>query len=468
MWRGAGSDAYNRLTDEAARILDQAPAVTAVMLADAVMIAVVAGDILAAQTIALRAAEAGREAGGPLELLTSLTLEAVRLLRGEQAEIELPMGVIGEIPAHQLSLFAGATLVWMERYDDARLLLGRLVERARAASAPAELPYVLACLSDLDFRTGRWPAAYAGAAESCTLAQETRQTGALPFSLVCLGRVESAQGRETEARVHLERALELAAEIRSAAFEFVARAALGAHELACGRPDAAVQQLEVVRDTVAEHGLGEPNVIQWAPDLVEAYVRCGRGADGERVLATFSEQAESSRRLWARAGAARCRGLLAGAADFELAFVEALELHAQTPAPFERARTELCFGERLRRERRRADSRDWLRSAMETFEQLGAVPWADRARTELGASGEHARRGDAPASHELTPQELQIALVVAQGSTNKEAGAQLFLSPKTIETHLGRVYRKLNVRSRTELARLLATEEIPEQVGVAP
>ena len=101
------------------------------------------------------------------------------------------------------------------------------------------------------------------------------------------------------------------------------------------------------------------------------------------------------------------------------------------------------------------------------FERLGAVPWLERARTELGATGERARRSEPLLSQELTPQELQVALVVAQGATNKEAGTRLFLSPKTIETHLGRVYRKLNVRSRTELARLLASEGALEEVAAA-
>src|SRR5207248_7148388 len=89
---------------------------------------------------------------------------------------------------------------------------------------------------------------------------------------------------------------------------------------------------------------------------------------------------------------------------------------------------------------------------------LGAVPWIERARTELGATGEKLRPRDVTTFDELTPQELQVALIVAKGATNKEAGAALFLSPKTIETHLGRVYRKLGVRSRTELAHLLGTE----------
>jgi DNA-binding CsgD family transcriptional regulator len=101
-----------------------------------------------------------------------------------------------------------------------------------------------------------------------------------------------------------------------------------------------------------------------------------------------------------------------------------------------------------------------LRAALETFERLGAAPWAERARTELGATGETVGRAAASASGQLTPQELQVALIVAQGATNREAGAALFLSPKTVETHLSRVYRKLSVRSRTELAALLAREGV--------
>jgi DNA-binding NarL/FixJ family response regulator len=101
-----------------------------------------------------------------------------------------------------------------------------------------------------------------------------------------------------------------------------------------------------------------------------------------------------------------------------------------------------------------------LRSAIERFERLAAAPWAERANTELRASGETVAPGGVIATNELTPQELQVALAVAKGATNREAGAALFLSPKTVEAHLGRIYRKLDIRSRTELAALLAREEI--------
>jgi len=212
------------------------------------------------------------------------------------------------------------------------------------------------------------------------------------------------------------------------------------------------------------HGLLLPTVIQWAPDLIEALVRAGRDDEATELLASFEQTAETSMSTWALGTAARCHGLLDTGDDFEVGFSRALELQEASQAPFELARTELCLGERLRRARRRKEARDVLRAAIERFERLGAVPWAERAKTELRASGETIQPGGVIATNELTPQELQVALTVAKGATNREAGAALFLSPKTIEAHLGRVYRKLDVRSRTELAALLAREDVVSAV----
>ena len=122
---------------------------------------------------------------------------------------------------------------------------------------------------------------------------------------------------------------------------------------------------------------------------------------------------------------------------------------------FEQARTQLAYGERLRRARNRKLAREQLRAALETFELLDARPWIDRARAELAASGETLRRRDPSTIDELTPQELQIAMLLAGGKTTREAAAAMFLSPKTIEYHLRHVYLKLDIHSREELARAL-------------
>jgi DNA-binding NarL/FixJ family response regulator len=136
----------------------------------------------------------------------------------------------------------------------------------------------------------------------------------------------------------------------------------------------------------------------------------------------------------------------------EDAFADAIALHGRTPDAFEAARTRLAFGARLRRAQQRARSRRELRAAHETFELLGAASWAEQARSELAATGETARRRDPSTLDDLTPQEFQIARLLATGMTTREAAAAAFLSPKTIEYHLRNTYRKLGIRSREELA----------------
>jgi DNA-binding NarL/FixJ family response regulator len=126
----------------------------------------------------------------------------------------------------------------------------------------------------------------------------------------------------------------------------------------------------------------------------------------------------------------------------------------ESDQPFELARTQLLYGESLRRGKRRADARLQLRQALETFEQLGAAPWAERARTELRATGETARKREPGAASRLTPQERQIVRLVAEGATNQEVAARLFISKRTVEYHLHNVFTKLGVSSRTALARL--------------
>src|SRR5215217_958331 len=166
-----------------------------------------------------------------------------------------------------------------------------------------------------------------------------------------------------------------------------------------------------------------------------------------------------------RAQAERCRGLLADTEKFDAHFASALELHSQAQSPYALARTRLCFGERLRRSGRRVEAREQLRAALETFDRVGAAPSSEKVGAELRASGETIRRRESHEVEELTPQELQIALQVSEGKSNKEVGAALFLSHKTIEFHLSRIYRKLDIHSRAELIRLYASEPALSSTG---
>jgi DNA-binding CsgD family transcriptional regulator len=151
---------------------------------------------------------------------------------------------------------------------------------------------------------------------------------------------------------------------------------------------------------------------------------------------------------------ANCRALTSEGAVAETYFFEALELLPAARRPFEYARTQLLLGEVLRRNRKRREARDHLRPAIATFEQLGAGPWEERARSELRATGETARKRDPSTLGDLTPQELQIARLVAGGARNREVAAQLFLSPRTIDYHLRKVFMKLGISSRAELAQM--------------
>jgi DNA-binding CsgD family transcriptional regulator len=463
MWHGSPTAGRELLCEEAARIEGTDPARAGRMLTDATWACFMAAEITTGLETAERACAVARSVGGPTETLAKAALGIALALGGEpQRALLLFSDYLAHLDEAESSLHGprllrpdGQVLTWFEQYDRAWAVLTHHADSARAQSALGALPYTLAALSDLDFRTGNWVTAYAGAAEAVRIADETDQAATLAFSLSCLARVEAAQGREDDCRSHVVRALEIADPGVGAVVAF-SGSALGLLELGLGRADEAIGHLEKLAGQVAEHGLGDPGVIQWAPDLIEAYARAGREDDANRTLEEFEAAAWKTERAWALAAAARCRGLLAGDGGFDGHFKRALELHGKLPTPFERARTELCLGERLRRARRRVEARQPLRCSLEAFDRLGAAPWAERARVELAASGETARQRHPYAAQELTPQELQVALLVARGATNKEAGAALFLSPKTIETHLGRVYRKLNVRSRTELAHLLS------------
>ena len=203
---------------------------------------------------------------------------------------------------------------------------------------------------------------------------------------------------------------------------------------------------------VVHRGLARASV----PDLVEAAVRAGRPELGAERLPGYLSWAQAAGSAEAGALAARSRALLAGPDEADALFEESLRLHAATDQPMQQARTALLYGEQLRRHRRRVDARGYLNLAADAFGRLGASCWAQRARDELRATGETVRRTDdaGPAIDRLTHQELQVARAVSQGLTNREAAAQLFISPRTVDHHLRSIYRKFGITSRAELVLL--------------
>jgi DNA-binding CsgD family transcriptional regulator len=232
-------------------------------------------------------------------------------------------------------------------------------------------------------------------------------------------------------------------------------AAFGDLELALGQPEAALDRFEQLRDVLRACDIRDVDLSP-GPELVHIYLRLGRGDEAAGAAAEFERDARAKGQPWALARSARCQGLLSAAESSDHHFETALALHGQTSDAFETARTRLAYGSRLRRDRHRVRAREQLRAAIDVFDHLGADPWSDTARAELAATGETARRRDPTTVSDLTPQELQIALRLAAGSTTREAAAAMFLSPKTIEYHLRNIYRKLEIGSRSELTSAMA------------
>ena len=190
-------------------------------------------------------------------------------------------------------------------------------------------------------------------------------------------------------------------------------------------------------------------------ELIEAATRCDRPDDAVAALERLTERTHASGTEWALGVEARCRALVTGD---ESLYRESIERLGRSRAAVELARSRLLYGEWLRRENRRADARESLRAAHESFVGMGAEAFAERARRELVATGESVRRLTPDTRDALTPQELQVARLARDGSTNPEIGAQLYISPRTVEYHLHKVFRKLDVSTRRELREALAQQ----------
>lgn len=465
LFRGRAAAAHELFETAAARIEAIDPDRAATMLAESSLGAYLAGRVGSSVEAAGRARELTHTQGGNAELVSELVLGTVSYVGGEVQEgfrglaraADIAEGRRGSRPDAEYVVFAAVALVLASEYGRARSLIAHAVDEARVEGALGVLPFALYASSLLDVRTGRFTTAFASASEAVRLAADTDAPLWRYFALGCLALVEAVRGDEEECRRHAGEALELGAAL-DLEYPRDAHDALGLLELGLAHPDAAITHLERANRLPGDVG-GPPVLARFsAPDLVEAYVRAGQPLP-EHMFAQLVTQSGQAEFPAIAALAWRCRGLLADEGALDASFGEAIRLHREVDMPFSLARTRLCYGERLRRLGRRIEAREQLRAALATFERLGAVPWVRRVESELRASGESLRRRDPTAAERLTPQELQIALVVAEGVTNREAGAALFLSPKTIEVHLGRVYRKLGIRSRTELARMLADEK---------
>jgi DNA-binding NarL/FixJ family response regulator len=336
-------------------------------------------------------------------------------------------------------------------HDQEHVLLRRAAAVARVTGAVDTLAVVLEGIAVGGLLSGRWEVA-AEAAEGLELALAAGLPNSATLHRATLAWFAAVRG-DGECRRLAAEVQEAARPAGAALANAIAEWGLALDDLAHGRPEEASARLAAA--IAAPTGVGHPFIALHAiPDLVEAAVRGGRRDLAEAALPRLERHAGPDAPAWLRALAARCRGLLAGGDAAEQELAEALVLLAAGGRPFERARVQLLLGEHLRRARQRVDAREHLRAALEGFDALGAAPWSERARVELRASGETARKRDPSAVLQLTPQELQVARLVAQGLSNREIATQLFLSPRTIDAHLRGVFAKLGLTSRRQLAQI--------------
>ncbi|MFE6862667.1 AAA family ATPase [Nocardia sp. NPDC057668] len=325
-------------------------------------------------------------------------------------------------------------------------LAGELIAACREEGRIGPLPTLLFFRAEAESFLGRPREALVIATEGARIARDTRQEHWVGQHTAMLAYLAALDGREDECRAAAEESMAErfgGADAPGAAW---ARAALGLLELGLGRVDSALARFESLTREPARHMVIG---LRCLPDLIEAAVRLGDPARAGDALDRLDRWAEVSRQPWVAALAARARALAGPDAAAEQHYRTALDLGGR---PFEQARTQLLYGEWLRRNRRKVDARTQLTSALETFERLGAAPWAGRATTELGALGVGtAARTATGVLATLTPQELQIVRLAAQGLSNRDIAAQLFLSPRTVGHHLYKAYPKLGVVSRGEL-----------------
>jgi DNA-binding CsgD family transcriptional regulator len=366
-------------------------------------------------------------------------------------------------PALRQPVFAAMCVrFWHDDLDGAFDVYEGLAAAARELGDESSLPYTCVMIGQIECARGRFGEAREVAETGRRIAEQAGQRALVAYSLAVRALAEAHLGDVAEARSSSDRALELAEATSGIPAWIFATWAAGHTELACGDPARAV---EILTPLVVHHereDIREPGALPFLPDTIEAQLESGRVDEAESLLDGYRATAAKLGRARGVAAARRLTGLALSArraAEEAVSELEAaVELSSGLPTPFERARALLALGVALRRAKRRREARATLEEAQAVFEGMGAAVWAERAREELKRIS-----GRAASPGALTPAEERIAGLVAEGKTNREVAAALYLSERTVEGHLSHVFGKLGVRSRTELAHALATR----QQGVA-
>jgi DNA-binding CsgD family transcriptional regulator len=336
--------------------------------------------------------------------------------------------------------------------DAARPLFEHVLQLAVERGEETNLSAMSFYLSGLEWLAGNWQKAEEHIDRGTELAALTgvnRQE-----MLYTDATLVAYRGRLDEARVKAEQGLATARGSAEPLAMSRFLATLGFIELTRGRHENARNFLVEARETLLAMGLQEPGSFRFLPDLVEACLATGATSEAREITAWLEDRAHPVDQPWAAAAGARCRGMVQFAeAEAERAtrsLTEAMDRYSELPMPFEVGRSALILGQGQRRLKLKRGARDSLQHALDIFEELGARAWAERARSELGRIG-----GRPSTPYELTPSEREVATLVASGRSNREVAETLHMTVNTVETNLSRIYRKLAVRSRSELGATL-------------
>jgi DNA-binding CsgD family transcriptional regulator len=404
--------------------------------------------------------ELGSRLGDAAIRAEALAIEArARALIGDRGYEQIAARALSLAPPGMVEMltprdYFAAMQEWADDFDGALAALRRTYADADVEREETPQTWTLVRIGRTLATAGAWLEGLDYAEEGYERALDAGQVANQVYALGCRAFAEAWLGRAEAARASADDALRLAASTEAPFGRQLAGWALGLLELSLGRAEAAHRALAPLVDEARAVGVREPGAMRFVPDAVEALVETGEAAAAEDLLAWYEDAARAAERKSALALSLRCRGILAASAgDAERAvalLAQALERLEGLALPVERARTLLALGSAQRRARERRAARASLEEAVAAFEGLGARPWVERARAELARVG-----GRAATGHDLTPNEAQVAGLVAEGLTNKEVAARLFLSTKTVEFHLRNVFRKVGVKSRTELSRRL-------------
>jgi DNA-binding CsgD family transcriptional regulator len=421
----------------------------------------VRGDIPAAAARAREALTLAAQAGDPALISESLVLVSLYeffLGRGIRRDLMALAATLEESaasprPAHLLSrgMVWASMLKWADEFEAARSAFEELHRRAVERGDEASLAFLLSNMSELECWAGNWELAARYANDGRRVAALTEQGTMVSANLYAKALVEAHRGLVDSARAAAEEALAHAKASGNATVTLMSLSALGFLELSLGEPAAAHARLGPITEGLASLGLGEPGVLRFLPDEVEALIELGDLEQARALVDALEERGRALDRAWALATGARSRGLLLAAegdlAGAHAALGRALQAHERLPHPFERGRTLLALGTVQRRRREKRAAREMLERALAIFDHLGARLWVEKTRGELRRIG-----GRAASGGELSETEERIVALVCAGRTNEEIAQTLSLSAKTVAWNLSKVYRKLGVRSRTELA----------------